>query len=253
MADSDVVEIGGLVVDGRLHRLVRDEIAPGTGIDTQKFFESLDGIVGDLASENARLLDVRTAFQTQNDNYFSRLRREERNFDAADYERFLDGIGYFAADRGDFEVSTENVDAELATICGPQLVCPMFIGEDPATNARYPLNAVNARWGSLYNALYGKPGNNNVIGRTGGETVCCRIQSFTRCCRYRLCECISGRRRPPSLAVPATTMWSVLKSRKAMVCGRFARILAVAAKPASKRLKTVSVSLARKPHRVQSS
>jgi malate synthase len=144
MANS--VTIGGLSVNEELYRLVRDEIAPGTGVDPQAFWISLGQIVTDLGPTNRRLLAKRKELQKQIDEW-CRTRRGQP-FDVEEYRAFLIAIGYLVPEGENFQVTTTNVDREIAEVSGPQLVVPL-------DNARYALNAANARWGSLYDALYG--------------------------------------------------------------------------------------------------
>ena len=140
------VSIGGLEVSKSLHDLVRDEAAPGTGIDPERFWTSLAAIVADLGPENRRLLERRDALQAELDAWHRQHRGRE--IDAAEVREFLNRIGYLVPEGPDFEVTTGNVDPEIARVAGPQLVVPL-------SSARYALNAANARWGSLYDALYG--------------------------------------------------------------------------------------------------
>jgi malate synthase len=144
MANS--VTIGGLAISEELHRLVGDEIAPGTGIDAEAFWVSLSRIVNDLAAKNRQLLAKRKELQNQIDDW-CRVNRG-RPFDVEEYRAFLLRIGYLVPESENFRVSTTNVDREIAKVSGPQLVVPL-------DNARYALNAANARWGSLYDAFYG--------------------------------------------------------------------------------------------------
>jgi malate synthase len=140
------VEIGGLIIDGKLDALVRDEIAPGTGIDPQSFWNALGEIVRELGPKNRGLLEKRNALQKQIDAWCLARRGQPFKMDA--YKTFLTDIGYLVPEGGDFQVETADVDREIGEISGPQLVVPL-------DNARYALNAANARWGSLYDALYG--------------------------------------------------------------------------------------------------
>lgn len=156
-----IIEGGGLKVDERLVHLVQDEIAPGTGVDPSAFWTSLGRIVKDLAPKNRELLEKRDTLQTKIDSWH--LARKGKPIDKKEYRKFLIEIGYLVPEGEKFSVITANVDAELAQVSGPQLVAPL-------DNARFALNAANARWGSLYDALYGT----NVIleekGVERGET-----------------------------------------------------------------------------------
>jgi malate synthase len=143
---AKAVEIGGLKIDDKLYRLVRDEIAPGTGVKADQFWKSLGAIVRDLAPKNAALLEKRDKLQRQIDEYH--LARKSRPFNLEDYKTFLKEIGYLVPEGKKFRIATANVDLEITEIAGAQLVVPL-------DNARYALNAANARWGSLYDALYG--------------------------------------------------------------------------------------------------
>jgi malate synthase len=141
---SDRVEFDGLSVDRGLYQLV-EEIAVGTGVDVAGFWQSLDGILDELGPQNRELLDKRDHLQDQIDAWH---RNHPGDIDRAQYKSLLQDIGYLQDEPEPFQVSTENVDDEVAVIAGPQLVVPV-------DNARYALNAANARWYSLYDALYG--------------------------------------------------------------------------------------------------
>ncbi|SCW80483.1 malate synthase G [Ancylobacter rudongensis] len=139
-------DLAGLKVDSDLVDFINKEAIPGTGVEVEAFWESFAGIVRDFAPRNAELLARRDELQAQIDAWH----RAHRNkpIDPVAYEVFLAEIGYLLPEPEAFEVVTDKVDDELARIPGPQLVVPV-------TNARYALNAANARWGSLYDALYG--------------------------------------------------------------------------------------------------
>ncbi|MEJ2307846.1 MAG: malate synthase G [Gammaproteobacteria bacterium] len=139
------VSIGNLAIAQELHDLVANEIAPGTGVDPQHFWTAFEAIVADLAPENRALLAQRDDIQARLDAWH---RAHRDDFDFTAYKDFLVGIGYLLPEGEDFSIETDNVDPEIASIAGPQLVVPV-------NNARYALNAANARWGSLYDALYG--------------------------------------------------------------------------------------------------
>ncbi|MEJ2393472.1 MAG: malate synthase G [Candidatus Thiodiazotropha sp.] len=138
--------VGNLQVATILYDLVRDKIAPGTGIDPDAFWHSFEQIVTDLGPVNRQLLEKREALQRQIDNWH--IARRGQPHDPIAYKEFLKEIGYLLPEVADFTIDTENVDPEIAEVAGPQLVVPVM-------NARYALNAANARWGSLYDALYG--------------------------------------------------------------------------------------------------
>jgi malate synthase len=149
------VHAGGLDIDESLYGLVRDEVAPGTGVDPEAFWRALGAIVKDLGPKNRRLIEKRDALQAEIDGWHRA--RKDRPFDRKEYTEFLKAIGYLLPEGPDFNVTTANVDPEISEIAGAQLVVPL-------DNARYALNAANARWGSLYDALYGT----NVIPEDGG-------------------------------------------------------------------------------------
>lgn len=139
-----VVAIGELNVDAELYALVKDEIAPDTGVDAEAFWQGLEEIVRDLGKENRRLLEKRDVLQAKIDAWH----KGRESIDRVAYRSFLQEIGYLLPEGDHFQVLTNGVDPEVATVAGPQLVVPV-------DNARYCLNAANARWGSLYDALYG--------------------------------------------------------------------------------------------------
>ena len=142
----DFVTVGGLRIARELYDFVNAEAIPGTGLLPERFWQDFATLVHDLAPRNRALLGKRDAMQRQIDAWH--LAQHGKPVAADDYAAFLRGIGYLEPEPADFSVATENVDAEIARIAGPQLVVPV-------TNARYALNAANARWGSLYDALYG--------------------------------------------------------------------------------------------------
>jgi malate synthase len=135
-----------LQVDQGLYEFVNSEAIPGTGVEPQRFWSGFAAMLRSLAPRNAALLRRRDELQTQIDAWHRR--NPGPNFDPQKYQGFLREIGYLVAEQRPFSVSTTNVDDEIGHIAGPQLVVPV-------SNARYALNAANARWGSLYDALYG--------------------------------------------------------------------------------------------------
>ncbi len=144
---------GGLNVASVLHDFVNNEVLPGTGVEPDHFWQSMADVIAKFAPINAELLAKRDSIQVQIDDWH----KANPAANDADYTQFLESIGYIVPVPADFSVSVSNVDAEIAELAGPQLVVPV-------NNARYALNAANARWGSFYDALYGT----DVISEEGG-------------------------------------------------------------------------------------
>jgi malate synthase len=140
------VDRAGLQVAARLAAFLEDEALPGTGVTPEAFWRGFAGVVAELTPQNRALLALRDALQQKIDAWHVQRRNQPHDHDA--YKAFLTEIGYLVPEGPDFTIETANVDPEIATVPGPQLVVPI-------TNARYALNAANARWGSLYDALYG--------------------------------------------------------------------------------------------------
>ena len=154
---TDRTTCHGLQIATPLYRFIEDRVLPGTGVDSAAFWQGFDAIVRDLAPKNIALLAERDRLQTELDNWHRANPGPLK--DTAAYRAFLEKIGYMNPQPDDFTITTSNVDAELAVQAGPQLVVPIL-------NARYALNAANARWGSLYDALYGT----DAIAETDGAT-----------------------------------------------------------------------------------
>ena len=150
---TERVNVGKLSISTSLHALLEQEIAPDLNLDTEKFWQDFERIAEKYIPINEELLEKRKELQTKIDEWH--LANKDFDFDA--YKSFLKEIGYLVDEGPDFEISTANVDAEIAEIAGPQLVVPVM-------NARFSLNAANARWGSLYDALYGT----DMISEDGG-------------------------------------------------------------------------------------
>ena len=143
---TDRISLHGLQIDRRLHQMIDTEALPGTGITPETFWKGLAELIHELGPRNRELLATRDALQARIDAWHKA--RAGQAHDAAAYTAFLQEIGYLLPEGDDFQVDTAQVDDEIAAIPGPQLVVPVM-------NARYALNAANARWGSLYDALYG--------------------------------------------------------------------------------------------------
>ena len=141
---TERVNEGKLSISTSLHALLEQEIAPDLNLDTAKFWQDFQKIAEKYIPINEDLLKKREELQTKIDEWHL----SNKDFDLDSYKSFLKDIGYLVEEGADFEISTANVDAEIAQIAGPQLVVPVM-------NARFSLNAANARWGSLYDALYG--------------------------------------------------------------------------------------------------
>ena len=149
------INISNLSVDENLVKFINDEVLPGTNINSKKFWESFSEVVNKLAPKNKSLIQKRAEIQKKIDEWH--ISKKESIFDKKEYINFLKSIGYIVEEKSDFKISTSNVDQEISSIPGPQLVVPV-------DNARYALNAANARWGSFYDALYGTdviPGKTN--------------------------------------------------------------------------------------------
>lgn len=149
-----MIEKNGLRIDQRLYDFIVSEAIPGTGVDAEAYFRSMSEIVNELAPKNRTLLATRDAFQEKLDAWYH---KNGAPSDMAVYEAYLREIGYIVPEGPEVQVETANVDPEIAEVAGPQLVVPV-------SNARYALNAANARWGSLYDALYGT----DAIAETDG-------------------------------------------------------------------------------------
>ena len=156
---TEFLDRSGLSVDSRLADFIERRALPGTGLDAAKFWSDFAGLLSKFAPENAALLAKREDLQAQIDAWHEA--RAGQAHDAAAYQAFLREIGYLVPEPAPFSVGTKNVDPEIATMAGPQLVVP-------ALNARFALNAANARWGSLYDALYGTDALDAPPAKPGG-------------------------------------------------------------------------------------
>ena len=154
-------ETGGLRVAATLAAFVNDELLPEIGLGQGEFWAGFEGLIDDFTNRNEELLARRDELQKQIDDWHHR--NQGPDYDRGAYQDFLREIGYLEEEPGDFQISTNGVDPEIATVAGPQLVVPV-------KNARFAANAANARWGSLYDALYGSDviPENDGAGRAGG-------------------------------------------------------------------------------------
>ncbi|WLG96304.1 malate synthase G [Pseudomonas sp. FP198] len=157
---TEHVQVGGLQVAKVLFDFVNNEAIPGTGLTADAFWAGADKVIHDLAPKNKALLAKRDDFQAQIDAWHQA--RAGQDHDAVAYKAFLQDIGYLLPEAADFQATTQNVDDEIARMAGPQLVVPVM-------NARFALNASNARWGSLYDALYGTDAISEADGAEKGK------------------------------------------------------------------------------------
>ncbi|WP_078410875.1 malate synthase G [Priestia abyssalis] len=142
---KDYVKTGNLQVASELYEFINSEAIPGSGVNQEKFWSDFETLIQDLVPQNKALLAKRDEFQNRINEWH---REHNENFDFETYKAFLQEIGYLEPEVEDFQITTDGVDDEIAVQAGPQLVVPV-------NNARYAINAANARWGSLYDALYG--------------------------------------------------------------------------------------------------
>ena len=148
---------GSLSVAEELSDFLSSEVLPGLEISEDQFWSSLENIINEFSPRNKELLKTREYIQEQIDTWHKSNIGKEKNLDV--YKSFLKDIGYLLEEGEDFQITTQNVDPEISSIAGPQLVVPVM-------NARFALNAANARWGSLYDALYGT----DMISEEGGAS-----------------------------------------------------------------------------------
>ena len=157
---TEHVHVGGLQVAKVLFDFVNNEAIPGTGLTADQFWAGADKVIHDLAPKNKALLAKRDDLQARIDAWHQAAAGKAH--DAVAYKAFLQDIGYLQPEAADFQATTQNVDDEIARMAGPQLVVPVM-------NARFALNASNARWGSLYDALYGTDAISEADGATKGK------------------------------------------------------------------------------------
>ncbi|MBQ0743155.1 MAG: malate synthase G [Pseudomonas sp.] len=156
---TERVQVGSLQVAKVLHDFINQQAIPGSGVDAAAFWAGFETLINDLAPKNKALLAKRDALQAKIDAWHQGRNGQPHN--AAEYKAFLLEIGYLLPEPDDFQATTANVDEEIARMAGPQLVVPVM-------NARFALNAANARWGSLYDALYGTDAISEADGASKG-------------------------------------------------------------------------------------
>ncbi|WP_280328948.1 malate synthase G [Nocardia wallacei] len=158
---TERIQVGGLQVASVLHDFVENQALPGTGVDSAAFWAGAEGVINELAPRNRALLAERDEIQGKLDAWHAE--NPGAGYDRAAYKQFLTEIGYLRPEPADFTIGTQNVDDEIATTAGPQLVVPVM-------NARFAINAANARWGSLYDALYGTDAISEANGTEKGTS-----------------------------------------------------------------------------------
>ena len=146
-----MIKKNNLTIDEKLYNFVNEKVIPETNLDIDKFWNDFSNIVDELDPINKSLIKKRSELQSKLNEWYKNNKGKEINI--TEYKKFLLDIDYLIEEGDDFKIDTKNVDPEIASICGPQLVVPI-------TNARYSLNAINARWGSFYDSIYGT----NVLG-----------------------------------------------------------------------------------------
>ena len=143
---TEYVTHGSLQVSKKLDNLIKEKVCIGINLEADSFWNNFEEIIKEFSPKNRELLNIREDLQSKIDNWH--INNRDKDFNKLEYKSFLEEIGYLVRESGDFSIETENVDPEIASLAGPQLVVPVM-------NARFALNAANARWGSLYDALYG--------------------------------------------------------------------------------------------------
>ena len=154
---NDYTIVNNLKVSKNLLSFINDELLKDLDISSEKFWLGFDKAVHELAPKNKELIEIREELQKKIDNWH--LKNKSKDFNIQEYKKFLKDIGYLKEEGADFKIETRDVDDEIALIAGPQLVVPIM-------NARYTLNAANARWVSLYDSLYG---TNIIQSEEGGS------------------------------------------------------------------------------------
>ncbi len=167
----EMVEKSGLKVSSTLLEFINNEVIPGTNINIDKFWNKFSEVVHELSPLNKALIQKREIIQKKIDDWHKF--NKGRDFNKKEYVNFLKSIDYLIEEKNDFKIETSNVDEEISSIAGPQLVVPV-------DNARYALNAANARWGSLYDALYGTDIISGSIGKSWDQERAKKVINFVR-------------------------------------------------------------------------
>tara|TARA_B100000579_G_C22745366_1_gene811222 strand:- start:552 stop:1211 length:660 start_codon:yes stop_codon:yes gene_type:complete len=165
-----LIEKNGLKVDSKIVEFINREAIPGTDIKIDSFWENFATVVHELAPINQDLIKKREIIQKKIDDWH---KNNNEKFNKKDYKNFLKSISYLVEEKEDFAIETSDVDQEIRSIAGPQLVVPV-------DNARYALNAANARWGSLYDALYGTDAIPGEKGNDYNESRGLKVISYVR-------------------------------------------------------------------------
>ena len=166
-----MVEKSGLKVSSTLLEFINNEVIPGTNIDIDKFWSKFSEVVHELSPINKALIQKREIIQKKLDDWHKS--NKGKDFNKKEYVNFLKSIDYLIEEKNDFKIETADVDEEISSIAGPQLVVPV-------DNARYALNAANARWGSLYDALYGTDIISGSIGKSWDRDRAKKVINFVR-------------------------------------------------------------------------
>ena len=167
----NMIEKNNLKISQTLFDFVNNEAIPGTGLRPENFWDDFSKIIHELAPINKNLINKRSAIQKQIDTWHKSNRGKE--LDKKEYINFLKSIGYLFDEKEDFKIETTQVDREISSVAGPQLVVPV-------DNARYALNAANARWGSLYDALYGADIISGKAGKDWDRDRALKVIDFVR-------------------------------------------------------------------------
>jgi malate synthase len=156
----EYIQVNSVQVEQNFYNFVNDEVLPGTSLDHTDFWYQTSGMLKNFDKPNKLLLQDRQRMQNLLDDWNNK--NKGKNFQIDEYKAFLKKIGYLKNDGPDFKITTKNIDSEIAKISGPQLVVPL-------TNPRYVINAANARWGSLYDAIYGTDVLGDIVTSSGYE------------------------------------------------------------------------------------